>query len=478
MPSNASPDDRWQRAIARRIGVTPSGRWITGAWMTDATREPDEVVLPAMPVDAFAFWPGVVSRIAGLGGGEPSPDPAYVFHSAYLDVPVGDVNCTLQFDGLAGERGIITFRINATPVQSGAQAVTVSAWTAALHDVRIRGGEVVAAFQALPGMRYAILGHIYDETDMRAAALSITFQTVQRSDAYKEQLEKTRKSVFGRRLFRRANRMIANDRATLADPVSQTCTSAQFDEPAYAAWLRRLDLPFHKHRKQWEIIYVLQALERYGMLRDGARGLGFGVGIEPLPAAMAAAGVTVVASDLGADDDRARHWSLSHQHAQTVEQLRNPAVCPDDRFDRQVSLRAVDMNRIDRDLRGFDFVWSSRAFEHLGSIQAGIDFVRNSVDCLKDGGLAVHTTELNLTSNDQTVDNEGTVLFRRRDIEKLAVDLASRGHLVAQIKYDLGNTVRDASVDVPRYSGDNHLKAALGAFVTTSFGIIVRRGDR
>jgi 2-polyprenyl-3-methyl-5-hydroxy-6-metoxy-1,4-benzoquinol methylase len=446
--------------------------------MSDAMIEPEETVLPTMAVAAFAFWPTVASKIGGLGGSEPSPDPAYVFHSAYVDVPAGDVDCSLTFDGLTGDLGVITFRINALPVEPGAQATTVTAWTASLTDVAARGGKATANFQALPGMRYAILGHIYDETDMRSEALSITFQTVQRSDAYKEQLERARKSVFGRRLFRRANRMISNESATLADPVSQTCTSAQFGEPSYAAWLKRLDLPFHKHRKQWEFIYILQALERYGMLQEGARGLGFGVGIEPLPAAMAAAGVTVVASDLGADDDRARDWSLSQQHAQTVEQLRNPAVCPDAVFDRNVSFRPVDMNRIESDLRGFDFVWSSCAFEHLGSIAAGLDFVRNSVECLKHGGLAVHTTELNLTSNDKTVDNEGTVLFRRRDIEKLAVDLSSRGHFVAQIKYDLGNTQHDAYVDVPPYSSHNHLKAALGAYVTTSFGIIVRRGDR
>lgn len=458
--------------------VTKLRHSITAARMSETNIEPQETILPAIPVEAFAFWPTVVSRLAGLGGSEPSPDPAYVFHSAYLEIAPGDVECTLRFDRLAGELGVITFRVNALSDGPGAHATTVTAWTMPLRDLAAQGGQAIGQFQAAPGMRYAIMGHIYDETDTRAEALTIEFQTVQRSDAYKEQLEKARKSVFGQRLFRRANRMISNEPATLADPVSQTCTSAQFEEPAYGDWLRRLDLPFHKHRKQWEFIYILQALERYGMLEHGARGLGFGVGIEPLPAAMAAAGVTVVASDLGADDDRARDWSLSHQHAQTVEQLRNPAVCANEIFDRSVSFRPVDMNRIDPDLRGFDFCWSSCAFEHLGSIQAGLDFVRNSVDCLKHGGLAVHTTELNLVSNDQTVDNEGTVLFRRRDIEKLAVDLSSRGHFVAQIKYDLGNTEQDSYVDVPPYSSHNHLKASLGKFVTTSFGIIVRRGER
>src|ERR1700712_2840267 len=133
--------------------------------MNQANIEPKETVLPAMPVAAFAFWPTVASRITGLGGVKPSPDPAYVFHSAYLDVPAGDVSCTLNFAGLVGELGVITFRVNALPVEPGGQATTVNAWTASLRDIAAGGGDVASTFQALPGFRYAILGHIYAETD-------------------------------------------------------------------------------------------------------------------------------------------------------------------------------------------------------------------------------------------------------------------------------------------------------------------------
>lgn len=187
-------------------------------------------------------------------------------------------------------------------------------------------------------------------------------------------------------MFRRANRMIADDRATLIDPVSQACTAEQFDEPTYAYWLNRLQLPLHRHRKQWEFIYILQALERYGMLVPHARGLGFGVGIEPLPAVMAAAGCSVIATDLPADDVRALEWRKTDEYLSSVDLLRNPAICADDVFDRQVTHRHVDMNVIDPDLTGFDFTWSSCSLEHLGSIARGLDFIRNSVECLKFGG--------------------------------------------------------------------------------------------
>ena len=53
----------------------------------------------------------------------------------------------------------------------------------------------------------------------------------------------------------------------------------------------------------------------------------------------------------------------------------------------------VDMNAVPEDLRDFDFSWSSGAVEHLGTLGAGADFVLAQMDCLRPGGVSVHTTE-------------------------------------------------------------------------------------
>lgn len=433
---------------------------------------------PPLALDPFAFWPVNVSRIAGIGGVEPSDDAAYAFHTIYTELPPGDARCTLRFTDLAATLGMLTVRINALPAGPEPRAETIKTWPIRLPALAKDGGQVVVSFPAEPGVRYAILGHIYGEVDAAATAMEIDVETVERSKFFEDQLSGVQKSVFGQRMFRRAGRMLGIGRATLADPVSQTCTAEQFDEPAYAEMLGRLHTTVHRHRKQWEFVYILRVLERYGMLKQGSTGLGFGVGVEPLPAVMAAAGCMVTATDLPADDERTRDWSATNQHADGAEFLRHPTICPDELFDQCVKFRTVDMNAIPADLTDFDFTWSSCALEHLGSIEAGLDFIRNSVDCLKMGGIAVHTTELNLTSNEHTLDTGGTVLFRRQDLERLAVDLVSRGHYVAQLKFDLGKGPLDAHVDVPPYSQDNHLKLALANYVTTSFGIIVRRGDR
>ena len=48
-----------------------------------------------------------------------------------------------------------------------------------------------------------------------------------------------------------------------------------------------------------------------------------------------------------------------------------------------------------------------------------MDFVINSMRVLKPGGVAVHTTEFNLSSNDDTIEARDLCVYRRRDIELL-----------------------------------------------------------
>jgi hypothetical protein len=113
--------------------------------------------------------------------------------------------------------------------------------------------------------------------------------------------------------------------------------------------------------------------------------------------------------------------------------------------------------------------------EHLGSIEKGLAFIERSIECLKPGGLAIHTTEFNTSSDAETIDNMGTVLFRRRDFKELARRLKQKGHKVAAFDFNLGDHPVDRFIDVPPYRPQPHLQMALMGFSTTSFGLIVRR---
>ncbi len=265
---------------------------------------------------------------------------------------------------------------------------------------------------------------------------------------------------------------------TLSHPTSQLCTHSQFREPEYRRWCETLGEPQILHRKQWEHVFLLEALDQHGMLVAGRRGLGFGCGKEPIAAVVAARGCEVVATDLDSSSAQGKGWMETSQHASSLEDLNDRGICDPELFRRQVTFRPEDMNRISADLADFDFLWSSCAFEHLGSLQNGLRFVREAMRCLKPGGVAVHTTEFNLNSNFRTIESPGLVLYRKCDILELIRTLERAGHKVAALNLNPGSRELDCYVDRPPYASEPHLKLMLDRFVFTSLGLIVRRGTR
>ncbi len=283
------------------------------------------------------------------------------------------------------------------------------------------------------------------------------------------------RSIFPWTRSRAAVAIDSDQEPNLDWPVSQACTQAQMDDPAYLYWCERIGEVPRSHRKQWEFCYILQALARYGALAPGMRGLGFGVGGEPLAAVFADRGAAILATDLEPERAAQEGWVHTAQHAASKQELNARSLCDPAKFDALVDFRFMDMNAIDADLaEKFDFCWSACALEHLGSIANGLDFIMHSVDCLRPGGVAVHTTELNCSSNRDTLDNASTVLFRRKDLLKLANRLAERGCRLA-FNFNLGQQPLDHHVDVPPYSVDNHLKLQIDQWMVTSFGIIVQK---
>jgi SAM-dependent methyltransferase len=207
-----------------------------------------------------------------------------------------------------------------------------------------------------------------------------------------------------------------------------SCSAADMLHPRYSELSSLLSHPPVFHRKLWEWIFIIHHLLEAGAIEPGKQGLCFGVGSEALPALFAARGAAVTATDAPPDISESSGWVKSGEHAASRESLRKPNICPNDRFDDLVTYRYCDMNDIDLGLTGYDFAWSSCCFEHLGTLEAGMQFVINCVDrCLKPGGIAVHTTELNLSSDENTLTSGGTVLYRRRDILELVRQLAAKG---------------------------------------------------
>lgn len=259
----------------------------------------------------------------------------------------------------------------------------------------------------------------------------------------------------------------------------QACTQYQLESPLFLYWAQRLgERPGGLHRKLWEWCFITQALYERDALQIESKGLGFAVGIEPLTALFASMGANILATDLDVALASEAGWVDSNQHAGSKEQLNSRGLCPVDEFHRRVRFQNADMRQIPTALRDFDFLWSSCALEHLGSLQHGLDFVVDAMECLRPGGIAVHTTELNCDSDTETVETGGSVVYRKRDLLALAERLRAHGHCVEPFDFHTGETDADQFVDESPYGGKSHIKLRIGPYASTSIGIIVTKNAR
>jgi SAM-dependent methyltransferase len=262
---------------------------------------------------------------------------------------------------------------------------------------------------------------------------------------------------------------------TIAAPVSQPCTASQFEEPDYRRICSLLLEEPRLHRKQWELVYIYRSFESGGMIAPGRRGLVFGVGREKLPSLFAARGCRVLATDQPLGKAVSKYWS-GDQHADSLDKVFFPGLVRRETFFRNASFRAVDMKAIPDDLAGFDFCWSACALEHLGSLRHGLDFIVDSLRCLKPGGIAVHTTEFNLGSNSRTLERGPSVVYRERDLVDFAHELGDHGHAIS-LNLHPGTEPTDRMVDRD-YDSDIHLRLYVRKrALATSVGLTIKKAN-
>jgi hypothetical protein len=256
-----------------------------------------------------------------------------------------------------------------------------------------------------------------------------------------------------------------------------TCTAKDFFHPDFTRICSMLDTAPVYHRKIWEWVFMVHHLGRREMLREGRRGLGFGVGTEPLPSLFAHLGVGITATDAPDYIGLKEGWQNTNEFARSLDDLYKAGIISRNVFDTRVTYQPCDMTAIDDSLRDYDFCWSSCCLEHLGSLRNGLDFICNSVErTLRVGGVACHTTELNLSSNTDTITSGGTVIYRRCDLEAFIQEMRERGHKVEELRIASDSHSLDFYVDTPPYAHNPHLKLRLMDYTTTSVGLVIVRG--
>ncbi|MEO6488890.1 MAG: hypothetical protein ABIO04_03030 [Ferruginibacter sp.] len=256
---------------------------------------------------------------------------------------------------------------------------------------------------------------------------------------------------------------------------SELCKAMDYKMDWFIRWCDELTETPNFHRKQWEYVWIMQALWERGCLTKDKLGLAFAVGNEPLPAMFAKYGCKILATDILPERGKAMGWDNGNQLCFGTEGLNLRGICDDDIFNELVSYKAVDMNDIPYDLTGFDFNWSSCSFEHLGTLDKGFDFLKKQLNTLKPGGWSVHTTEYNISSNDETQENNDTVIYRQRDIDKIVAELRNEGHFVEEIDYSIGGLPEDFMVDIEPHKQEVHVKLQVDKYVVTSIGLIIQK---
>jgi SAM-dependent methyltransferase len=272
---------------------------------------------------------------------------------------------------------------------------------------------------------------------------------------------------------------------------SQAVSALQCEHPRYLEWFRMLEnvpgsTPDDElrarayNRKVWEWAYIAEAVHSAGLLAPGRTALGFGCGTEPMPALFARFGLDVLATDQASDEGQ-QDWSGTGQLMAGLRSLSRPHVVSDVQLAERVQVRAVDMNSVPDDIGSFDVIWSSCVIEHLGSPQRGLDFVLESAELLKPGGIMVHTTELELTPMPESQDYGHCAVYLIEDLEMLVERMTAAGFEMSINPYVSLDTPQDrwVSMATTKYAAalrdGAHLRLALGNSVTTSFGLLARR---
>jgi hypothetical protein len=122
----------------------------------------------------------------------------------------------------------------------------------------------------------------------------------------------------------------------------------------------------------------------------------------------------------------------------------------------------------------FDFVWSTCALGHIGGYENGLNFIKKSLLCLKRGGIAVHTTEVDL-SDQEKFDTPGLSLYKISDINYLIQGLdQSKMYTVLHHNLEPGNSVLEKYVDQPPYSIP-HLRIEVLGREVLPFALVIMR---
>lgn len=259
---------------------------------------------------------------------------------------------------------------------------------------------------------------------------------------------------------------------------SGICKQVDIESADFFKWSRNWETDKNEiryHRKSWEWSFICQALYERGMLVEGKSGLVCAVGKESLPSIFASMGCEILATDISGETEAGKLWENGKAHSNELKDLFYSNICSEEAFVKKVSFQPMDMNSLIDFGKKFDFVWSSCSLEHIGPKQKGIDFIFNSLNYLKEGGVAIHTTEFLIEEKEKSIEYPGSVLYSQKDIQEVVDRINKMDGFHCEIDFTRGNLPKDSVIDRAPYSKDGHLNLYIGDHSCTSIGLIIEK---
>lgn len=368
-------------------------------------------------LDPFGFMVGHASAIRPLGGKERSPDPRYVFHTPYIEFRPGRVLFTIRFDKLKASFGELRVNINAFIPGSGRDAIFVTSARLQLGDSSAVARGLSIPFLSVAGATYAAFGFCAEGTDAQAAGISIHTEQLETNDeAGQQPLLPTHFSGIDLQM---PPRLVGEDIPSFIDPASQALTEAQLAEPRFDHWASRLSPRPTTPEAQWRLAFIAQTFDRYGMLRPGARGIGWGEESGALAPIFTAAGCDAALATPPTDPGNLSiAWNAFA--CSPLDAVPGP--------DGTLPGKLISLVEQSPDQRGFDFLWSIGMAEQGHAGGSAVNLLAELMSVLRPGGYAVHLFDLATT--------QGGSGLPRPEVERLAVMLIARGFSVAQLHFD------------------------------------------
>lgn len=396
--------------------------------VTDAADDVTDI--PDIAIDPFGFIPDLSSAIAGLHGDDPT-DPNYVFHTHYIDDLNGIVTMELAFTGLRSRKDRLVLNIHALD-RSNDRLELAATTDVSLRTVAASGGRTSITFEAQPGRAYAVLGRT--SVQPQASATELTIRCSQRRRTAENAAIAVPDARFRPSEMRAVAALAGSYSPTLASPMSQARTDAQFRERTFKDWRKKADLTRPATDAQWELAYLLQVLKVFGVLDARAHGLWFGAPQPDLVRLLHDADCTTVAAPAPVG------------RAPDAEGREDQAGGMDDGYFSLIGLPDPS------ELQSYDFLWSSGLCGLLHSTEDIIHLVEDSIEYLKPGGMAVHMLSADLRPDE--VDAITGPVFTRNTLGRLALAAVAGKNEIAQL-----NMYADAHDGRP-----------------VPFGVIIRKG--